>query len=543
MQDGNSKTTSSAMRRAAMALLLLAACGAVAGLQVWSRAYLVEPLRHSDEAAHYLNGVVLADYLRAGWGESPLAFAGRFYLHYPAIAPLVWPPLWHVMMGLWMAVAGTTPEAAMALTAVVGGGVLAAFFTLTRARAGWAVAGVFTAVLWGLPLFNDLVTCLMADLAVMLLAGWFTLAAVRFLDAPSRRNAWLLGLAGGAWGLTKANGLAALPALALLLVLPAAARGAWKRLGGAAALAGALGVPAALISMRLLGAHQPPGAGGLAAVADRAYFYANNMRWQLGWPLLALALAGVLLACFRIYRRQGAAPDTAVVAVLAGYFAFHLLLPFEHNERYLGSMLPPLLYFAATAVHAAAGLLPQRRIAAGALALAAAAWFFSARHTLQPQSPAGFREAARLLMADHARPARALVISEEKGEAAFAAGMASLDRARRAFVLRGSKLIADSTWYGGEYKLLYSDAASLAGRIERLGIRHVVFDTSVLAAPRPEHSLAWRMLNSDGGRFELERTIPYGRRIAVYRVTGAAEPPLERIQYRLSRSAGIMVSE
>ncbi|MBI5086218.1 MAG: glycosyltransferase family 39 protein [Acidobacteria bacterium] len=524
------------------ALLLLAACGAVAGLQVTSHAYEVEPLRHTDEAAHYLNGVVLADYLRSGWGEPPLAFAKSFYLHYPAIAPLVWPPLWHAMLALWMAVAGTTPGAALALAAVVGGGVLAAFFASARAHAGWAVAAAFTAILWGLPLFNDLTTCLMADLPLMLMAGLFTLAAARFLENPSRRNAWLLGLAGGLWGLTKPNGLAALPAMVLLLAFSGGVRGAWRRLAGAAALAAILSVPAAMISVRLLGVHHP-GEGGLPAVGHRMYFYANNMRWQLGWPLLALALAGTAAVLIAMRRGRQPSADTAALAVLAGYLAFHVLLPFEHNERYLGSMLPLLLYFATTAVHSAASALPGGRRTAAGFALGVAAWFFFTRHALPPQSPAGFREAARALAGDAIRPARVLVVSEEKGETAFTAEMASLDPARRGFVVRGSKLISDSNWHGGEYKLLHADVESLATHVERLGIRYVVFDNSVLAEPRPEHTLAWRMLAGSGGRFKLERTIAYGRRLAVYRVTRAAEPPLERIEYRLSRSAGITVSE
>src|SRR5262245_56498277 len=74
----------------------------VVALQLWVGAYHSERGLFSDEAAHFLNGLLLRDYIHDGFGQDPMAFARGYYAHYPKIAPLVWPPLFHAALGVFL---------------------------------------------------------------------------------------------------------------------------------------------------------------------------------------------------------------------------------------------------------------------------------------------------------------------------------------------------------------------------------------------------------------------------------------------------------
>jgi hypothetical protein len=57
-----------------------------------------------DEAAHYVTGIMIRDYLRLGFPGDPVDFAKTFYRHYPRVSFGAWPPLFHITEGIWMTV-------------------------------------------------------------------------------------------------------------------------------------------------------------------------------------------------------------------------------------------------------------------------------------------------------------------------------------------------------------------------------------------------------------------------------------------------------
>ena len=74
----------------------------VVALQLWVGAYRSERGLYSDESAHFMNGLVIRDYLREDLGRSPVTFAREYYQHFPKIAPFMWPPLFHGVLGLFL---------------------------------------------------------------------------------------------------------------------------------------------------------------------------------------------------------------------------------------------------------------------------------------------------------------------------------------------------------------------------------------------------------------------------------------------------------
>jgi len=79
--------------RAVLWLALLVA--AAIAVQVFAGAYRAETGNYSDESAHFMNALLLRDYVTQAFGHRPFAFAEQYYLSYPKIAPLMWPPFFH----------------------------------------------------------------------------------------------------------------------------------------------------------------------------------------------------------------------------------------------------------------------------------------------------------------------------------------------------------------------------------------------------------------------------------------------------------------
>src|SRR5580765_351093 len=96
------------VRQALLASLLLSV---TVGLQVAAGAYQSERNSYSDEAAHFMNALVLRDYIREGLSQNPLRFAEDYYRHYPKIAPGMWPPLFSTAVAGLMLL-GWPPEVA-----------------------------------------------------------------------------------------------------------------------------------------------------------------------------------------------------------------------------------------------------------------------------------------------------------------------------------------------------------------------------------------------------------------------------------------------
>ena len=101
------------------AIVLSALLFASLATQLAVGAYRGEFGNYPDEAAHFMNALVLRDYLTTGIGENPLRFAETYYLNYPKIAPAMWPPFFHVVMGLFLLPGWSPHSAALALLAIV----------------------------------------------------------------------------------------------------------------------------------------------------------------------------------------------------------------------------------------------------------------------------------------------------------------------------------------------------------------------------------------------------------------------------------------
>lgn len=62
-------------------------------LQVANGSYGADVGWECDAASHYMNGLLIRDYLAQGAPSSPMSYAMNYYGHYPKVGIGQWPPL------------------------------------------------------------------------------------------------------------------------------------------------------------------------------------------------------------------------------------------------------------------------------------------------------------------------------------------------------------------------------------------------------------------------------------------------------------------
>ena len=132
-------------------------------LQSAGGAYEVERGAYSDEAAHFLNGLLLREYLTEGIGTHPVRFAEDYYVSYPKIAPLAWPPFFHVLLGLFLLPPWPPQSAALFLVALITAYAAWRLATIVSSYAPFVVALAISVLFLLAPLVLDLSATVMVD--------------------------------------------------------------------------------------------------------------------------------------------------------------------------------------------------------------------------------------------------------------------------------------------------------------------------------------------------------------------------------------------
>ena len=178
---------------------------------------------HPDEAAHFVTGLMVRDYLTSGFHESPLKYADSYYMHYPKIGLGIWPPFFYIVQAAWTLASGASVAAVLRLNYV-----LALALALMTGWRLWKEYGLPEAaagslLLVSLPLVQMYSNMVMAEMLSALLMFGAAVCFARYMDAEQPRGQWraaiAFGLAAGLAIMTKGTGLALalVPVLAILL--------------------------------------------------------------------------------------------------------------------------------------------------------------------------------------------------------------------------------------------------------------------------------------------------------------------------------------
>jgi hypothetical protein len=477
----------------------------------------------ADEPSHFLNGYFVADYIAHHFGSNPMGAATDFYVHYPKISIGHWPPAYYGILGLVFLVLPPTLPVIFAVNVLFAAlpaiGVAAALSLLADRRAALAGALIYAVT----PLVFEGDVMFMADqpLTACLVAA--TAVWIAFSVRPGWGSALVFALLAATAVLVKGNGwlVVFIPVFHILLTAN------WKlllsvRLYVAAALAAAIVVPWYLLTAKIA---------------------ADGFNYQAGLPYATKALlynlqtlgrnvtpVGGLLALYAIvaeFRARRADPlrwtiVSAAISLVLATLLLQSLVPVDIVERYMAPALPAVVVLAVLGAVRLLAQVPAPKLAGVALAVVLAVPGIVHLVQRAPKADTGIAAVIDRLAA--AKPVLTVIDGSASTEGWFIADMAVHDNALRGYVVRASKLLADSNFMGTTYTLKYHDTADVLAELHRLGVQHVVIVREGGKDAYP-HSAQMReaLARADSG-FRLGQSLPHQYRSGVTEVYDAVAP-------------------
>jgi hypothetical protein len=472
--------------------------GVALGLQWKRNAAQSEFGGHPDEAAHYVTGLMVRDFVLHGKWSDPVGFAEQYYVHYPKVAIGHWPPFFYVVQAAWTCVFPTSRPSLMLLMAVLTALLAASLYRAVRPEFGVVTGLALGLVLVALPLVQMYTGMVMAEMLVALLHFWAVLAFGRFLDTGRGRDALLFGVVAALAILTKGNGvaLALVPPLAVLLSRRFGLLKRWTFWLPAAVVL-VICAPWYVFTMKYVQNTWAEQAVSTSYTADAARYYSAWFIKALGLGLGLLGLLGLLLqvrTCWRKNDQNG--KWVSVTAYFVAIVAFQCLVPCGVDERFLIPVLPVVLLAAAPAARWLTSLVLPRRLTAHGAALAAAALlgavFSLETFTIPAWACHGYGPIARRITSSSEFEGTVLLVSSDSyGEGMLIAEMANDEERPGHVILRGSKVLQSSDWLGRHYACRYRTSGEVMAYLDSIPVGLVIVDSSV---PRDADSEDRRLL-------------------------------------------------
>jgi hypothetical protein len=524
----------------------------VFAVQAWMGAAHAERGIYSDDAAHLMNGLLVRDYLLQAPGSDPVAFAEQYYINYPKIAPLMWPPLFHVTLGLALLAGGPPGFTALLLLGLCCAWLVLRLHMIVERLAGSLAALVAVALLLTTPMVMTMTSVVMLDLviAAFVLESAYWLA--RFLRSNSSRDAIVFGVFASLACLTKGTGVIAVVIPAL--IVPVTGRWDVLRSRGlylAAGVVMVLAVPLLTVSAMFDAAIGDFGRVSSTIVMQRLEFYGRHLRNHVGIVPLCFAALGIVATIARARHRPKVYLPIAegLVALLGATTLFHLFNPhLSDSTRYLTPAIPPLIGLAMLGAAATADWLQldgKHRLPFVALVAIVATSAGVARVDATPVSPLGYRGVfEQLTTSGQLAGRRLLVVSDEIGE-----GAAVTEAAVRALqpaptIIRGSKILARGTWMIAG-PAAYQSAEAILCDLEDMHVDFVLLDRSPGGMSVPYFQQVSQMVGQSA-RMERVELLPSAngatgsRQLELYRVKaktpGEPKPLRLDLQHTLGRT-------
>jgi len=406
-----------------------------------------------DAPRHALNGAFVRDFVVGLPWHDPIGWAVNYYIRYPSLTILFYPPLFYAVEAIFFAALGVNHFAAQcAVSAFV---LLLGVASYRLARLflpRWSALGVALLImgapgtaLWGRQVMLDV------PLEATLVAS--VLGFVEYLRR--RRPAWLYGAAGlfVAALYIKLTAVYIAPPLLLALFMARGRAAGWtvlrdRRVVLTAILSLVATIPAVLLTLRF-GAVNMMNVTGLAgtnlALTDpRAWvFYARAIPGQLGYVPTVLALIGAAALAWQAAARPAADQTKAgrpvwLPILMLSWFVFGYLFFSAisvRDPRHDLSILFPVALCAALALHR---FLPRPTAQASTLALGVLTMAYSLVFLPVP-TVRGYQEIADYVAAN--LPRNGIVLYSGYRDGNFVFGMRTHAERGDVTILRADKLL------------------------------------------------------------------------------------------------------
>ena len=419
-----------------------------------------------DEAQHAVTGLFMADVLRDAPVRHPVHYAYNYYVQYPGVAIVHWPPLFYFFEGLAFIVFGPSAIAARLTILLFTVLLLFQWFRLVEELQDSYAAAVSTAILGLVPMVMLFEKTVMLEIPSLALGVAAIRYWMKYLNDASTKSLYAFVLWLSAALLCKQTNIYLLTFCFLTLL----ATGKWNRIFSTSFLLAA-GLGSLLVGpfyglmlvtqgravANDLGSHQMSG-------WMRLTFYLRTLPFTFTVPLLLLSLIGILFA--KRWNRAGQAAPM-VCWILAGYITFTLFGQAE--SRFAIYWVPPLVYFAV-------GFLtqcfhfPKVRLLLRASALLLVGFLGIRAWAYERPFISGYKDAASKLVNTYHS---GIVLFDGKVPGNFVFYMRALDPQRQFIVLRKALYVSDIRMNQNSEELLRS-RQELLDLFRRDGIRFAV---------------------------------------------------------------------
>jgi hypothetical protein len=484
-------------------------------LQWTGGAYHAEFGGHPDEAAHYVTGLMVRDYVAAGVPGNPLAFAQNYYDHYPKVALGNWPPGFYLIQTAWTLPFSPSRTSVLLLMAF-----LTCLVTLLVMYALVEDVGRLPAVLGGLlfvafPLVQRHAAMVMTEIPVALFGFAAVLCFARYLERGRTIDSLLFALFASAAIMIKGSGLvlALVPPLTILFtgrfdVLTR--RNFWYPVPIVAVLCG----PWTWAFRDVARAGWEESSVSLAYTSQATVFFPRTIAADASLVIGVFALIGFFAILPAVRQGRASTRWAAAAALLVGVLVFQALVPASLDPRHVIPALPAWAMFAVAGVVFAARRVAAVRPRAGwvpyGLALA------GLLHTgwLAPDKRCGGFGAVieDVVAAEENATAVFLISSDATGEGMFIAETAMREKRPGHTIRRASKLLATQKWDGGDYEMTVENEADLMTLLEEERIKYVILDASIPPSLlTPHHELLRTAAANSPRNFALRGRYPLTR--------------------------------
>jgi hypothetical protein len=501
-----------------------------------------EPFYNHDESRHVMTGVYVRDALLDGGLFHLREYTIHYYLQYPALGLLAWPPFFYLVEGLAMVLFGPSFLVARVLVGLFGALACTYLFLLVCRTHNLFTATLAVLIFGFAPQVFDFTRLVMLEGPALALALMAVYHLHRYLEGERRTDLYLCCLATALTALTRFEGVF----LAPLFLIWLAGRRRLGVLRRPRVIAGALGAvllaaPFYLLTAREFGkaifnaVAQGTNEGSVGFLAPSSFlYYPACIPEQIGWFAVVPALLG-LFAALAPSRRPASWPYLALMAAIC-----LTVIPMgEREPRHVIYWVPALAVFAADGL-LLLGACGRRLWARGASATCdtvgqwrAPAWAVLAGVVVvgwcqavwqPPGYVRGYEKAARYVLENtHETP---VCLFDNYLNGNFVYQMRRLDPQRRLWVLRGDKLL-----YGvqSDPHVAYVEWARRQDDVLRLLTRYdpelLVIEEPQIYESLPGAELLRRTLHDHGEQFRLEKVIPIesnrrlyaDKRLCIYR--------------------------
>jgi hypothetical protein len=515
-------------------------------LQYRNGAYSVGFGAFPDEPAHYVTGLMVHEYFSTGMRSAPMRFAERFYAHYPAVAFGHWPPALYLIHAVWGFLFGMSRTASLLLIAVISATASTLMANVVGSVFG-RVYGAFAGLCFlMLPSTQRASASFMADGPLTMFTFVALMCCVWLVQCPSLRNAIVCGLAVSTAILVKGNAWALVFVVAYLALLVSSPVGfVLRRLSiiGTIVLIVCVPFTVGTIKMTRDGWEQDLPTVSYFLRALPAFF-----QYQVG--VVGVGLAA--LAAFTVYSMLRPArfdPRVRVllgihIAAVASVLLFHALTPTSLEPRKMLMCAPSLLVLSVAGLRRVAYMLPEQwvewpvPIVAGLILLAVN----TAKPVIIPPH-ADLRSAAARVIANHSLDNSVVLVvsssTDAREELSFVAEIAERERGQFSHaIIRGGKLLADSSWAGREYALRYREPSQLDDLFRSIPVAAIVMYTEG-AHQNPHSALVGRYLADAGPGWIPMESQPSGYgRVQIFLCADRSSKKIELPSINLVRKLG-----